>query len=347
MSRSLCVVMIEPLRPWISDLYAAQLASDRFELRWAPQEKADDLLEVLAEANVLVTTRRRVTAAMIAAAAAGLRLVQVQGRAPCAVNLDAARDAGVPVSFMPHRGAIAVAEHTIALALGLYRKLVPGHAATVSGEYRELGLEPIATSEDRIAFNWLGLKDVAELYGKTIGLVGLGDIALEVARRATAFDMKVLCAKRSSLSSEDQSAMGVRQVPLDELLRSSDIVSLHAPHTPTTERLIDAAALSCMKSTAVLVNTSRGGLIDEKALADSLRKRAIAGAALDVFLHEPLPVDHPFNSLDNVLLSPHLGGGSGGGQKGMVADVVANLERLATRQPLLHLVDFSDPPVWR
>jgi len=337
-SRSLCVVMIEPLRPWVRDLYVAQLAADQFELRWALQEDESGLSEGIAGANVLVTARRRVTAAMIAAAGTGLRLVQVQGRAAYAVNLDAARDAAVPVSFMPHRGAIAVAEHAIALALGLYRKLVRGHAATVGGEYRELGLEPIETNEDRIAFNWMGLENVGELYGKTIGLVGLGDIGLEVARRARAFDMRVLCAKRSPLPSEHQSVMGISQVPLEELLRSSDIVSLHAPHTATTERLIDAAALSCMKSTAVLVNTSRGGLIDEKALTDSLSKRAIAGAALDVFLHEPLPADHPFNGLDNVLLSPHLGGGSGGGQKGMVADMVANLERVAAGQSPLHLV---------
>ena len=337
--------MIEPLRPWVRDMYASQLAADQFELRWAEQENGDDLLGVVGDADVLVTARRRVTAAMVAAST-GLQLVQVHGRAPSAVNLDAALDAGVPVSFMPHRGAIAVAEHAIALALGLYRKLVPGHTATANGEYRKLGLESIETNEDRIAFNWMGLENVAELYGKTIGLVGLGDIGLEVARRARAFDMRVLCAKRSSLPSEHQALVGIRQVSLDELLSRSDIVSLHAPHTETTERLIDDAALARMKPTAVLVNTSRGGLIDEKALTDSLSKRAIAGAALDVFLHEPLPADHPFISLDNVLLSPHLGGGSGGGQKGMVADVVENLERVAARRPARHLVDLSGPRGW-
>ena len=241
----------------------------------------------------------------------------------------------MPVSVLPHRGAIAVAEQTLALMLGLYRKLVPGHLGTRDAEYRGLGVEPVRTTERKIAFNWLSYPDVWQLHGRTLGLVGLGDIALEVARRARAFDMDIVYHKRKPLPREHEEMVGARFRPLPELLAESDVVSLHAPHTDQTERMIDAAALGVMKPTAILVNTARGGLVDEDALVDALRDGGIAGAGLDAFVEEPLPAGHPLAGAPNVLLSPHVGGGTGGGQRGMIEDVVRNLSR--------HLRQFSSP----
>jgi D-3-phosphoglycerate dehydrogenase len=115
---------------------------------------------------------------------------------------------------------------------------------------------------------------------------------------------------------------------LEGLLAESDVVSLHAPHTPETEGMIDADTLARMKSSAILINTARGGLVDEAALVDALREGRLAGAGLDAFVEEPLPEGHALLDCPNVLFSPHVGGGTGGGQKGMIQSVVANLKRV-------------------
>ncbi len=338
LTRPLRITHIEPLHDWIRGIYDSAFEDSDVEFAWASDLPESELASALTGSNVIITGKRRVTEQLLKAAGAELQLVQVVGRAPWAVDLACARAVSVSVSHMPHRGAIAVAEHTMALLLGIARKLVPGHAGTVSADYQELGVEPIRTSEGKIAFNWLKFPDVRQLHGQTMGLIGLGDIGLEVARRAQAFDMDVVYWKRSALPPEYDGMIGVRYVPFPDLLELSDVVSLHAPHTPQTEKLMDADAFSRMKKTAVLVNTARGGLVDEDAMVEALLSGGIAGAGLDVFLDEPLPVDHGLLSLDNVLLSPHTGGGTGGGQKGIVADVKANIDRLLKGETPHHLV---------
>jgi phosphoglycerate dehydrogenase-like enzyme len=338
LSHSLRIVHIEPLPDWIRGLYDSVLQGPKYDLVWGSDLPDEELAPLSEAASVIVTGKRRVNHQLLQAAGPTLRLIQVAGRAPWAVDTESARSAGVPVSFMPHRGAIAVAEHTFALLMGLMRKLVPGHLGATGAEYLQLGIEPIRTSERVIAFNWLGFSDVRQLFGKTMGLVGLGNIGLEVARRARAFDMEVLYTKREPLPHEFEEMLGVGYASIHDLLEASDVVSLHAPHTEETKGLIDGLALAHMKETAVLVNTARGGLVDEDALVNALRSGSIAGAGLDVFVDEPLPVGHGLNDLDNVLLSPHVGGGTGGGQKGLAADIKANIERVIRGDSPLHLV---------
>lgn len=319
---------IEPLADWIRALFDRTADEAGIQIVWGGELDGDELLDAAAAADALVTVTRRIGGDLIRAAPA-LRLIQVQGRAPWAVDTEAAAAAGVPVSVLPHRGAIAVAEQTMALMLGLYRKLVPGHLGTRNAEYVGLGVEPVRTTERTIAFNWLGYDDVLQLHGRVLGLVGLGGIGLEVARRARAFDMDVIYHKRSRLPRRYEEVAGVRYLPLHELLAASDVVSLHAPHTAHTEHIIDADALRLMKSDAILVNTARGGLVDEAALLDALQGGQIGGAGLDVFLDEPLPADSPLLDAPNVLFSPHVGGGTGGGQAGMARDLVASLAAAA------------------
>ncbi len=344
MSPPLRIAVVEPLPDWIRDLYTAELDGSDIELHWVNDDPAG--FADVGGPLVLITGKRRVTAELIESAAPDLRLIQVLGRAPWTVDFEAAEGAGVDVSFMPHRGAIAVAEHALALALGVYRMLAPGHEQTAASGYVERGIEPIDTDERTIAFNWMGLGEIRELYGKTVGLVGLGDVGLEVARRARAFDMDVLYAKRTPIPTGFDDIVGAHYVALGELLERSDIVSLHAPHTPQTEGMIGAAELDAMRETAVLINTSRGGLVDEEALAASLHERHIAGAGLDVFRQEPIPAGHPLLELDNVLMSPHTGGGTGGGQKGLVRDVVANVRRIAQGEKPQHLFVQQRREVW-
>ncbi len=324
------VVHLEPLPEWIRKLFHDSLPPG-VELRWS------ESLEDLKGAEVIVSAKRPVSASHFETAGPSLRLIQIQGRAPWVVDWNTAASANVPVSSIPHRGAIAVAEHAMALMLSVMRKIVPGHQGTVAARYRELGINPIRTDERTIAFNWLKIAGVEQLYGKTLGLIGLGDIGLEVARRARAFDMNVRYHKRHRLPEEAERMSGVRYAEFDELFAKSDVVSLHAPHTPGTERLVGEAAFGLMRPHAVLVNTARGGLVDEDALVDALRNGRIAAAGLDVFVDEPLPVEHLLLQLDNVVLSPHVGGGTGGGQRAMVSDVVDNLTRLSMGNPLLHL----------
>lgn len=329
MSSHLRIVHVEPLPEWIQGIYHSAFEGTEYDIAWTPDAQKDESVADMNGAFAIVTGKNRVTERLISSAGPDLRLVQAIGRAPWAVDLECAKELGVQVSFLPHRGAIAVAEHTFALLLGIMRKLVPGHVGTVSADYQSLDIVPIRTSERTIAFNWLGFPDLRQLFGKTIGLVGLGDIGLEVARRARAFDMEVLYTKRSPMPAEYDAMVGVRYAPLPELLEQADVVSLHSPHTDTTEGIISSAALALMKNTAILINTARGGLVDERALVDALRTGKIAAAGLDCFVDEPLPTGHALLDLDNVLLSPHAGGGTGGGQKGVVADIKANIDRVA------------------
>ena len=298
---------------------------------------------LLPGAAAILSRRRMVTGGWMDLAGDSLKLVQLWSGRRDRVDLPAARARGVPVALMPLTGCIAVAEQAMALMLGLSKKVVQGHAATVGGDYRKRGIEPIRTEERRHRFQWMELPGIFELHGKTLGLVGFGEIATEVARRARAFGMRLLYWKRERLPAEVEEEEGVSRRDLPGLLEESDFVSLHVPLTPATERLIDAPALARMKPEAFLVNTCRGGVVDEDALVDALRAGRLRGAGLDVFVHEPVPHDHPLLRLDNVLLAPHLGGGSGGARVKHARDVIANLAALREGRPVRHLIRRPSP----
>ena len=277
-------------------------------------------------------------------AAPGARLIQKYGGREDGADLEAAAAAGVPVATMPLRGCIAVAELAMTLMLAVSKQLVAGHAATASGAYRDLGVEPRATSQASHGFQWMKLPGLFEVGGRTLGIVGFGEIGTEVARRARAFAMDVVYTKRTPLPPAIEQRLGVAWRPLDALLAEADVVLVAAPHTPQTERIIDAAALARMRPSAVLVNVSRGGLVDEAALVEALHSGRIAGAGLDVFVEEPVPYDHPLLALDNVVLSPHIGGGTGGAREKQLRDVLDNVVRVGRGEAPLHLVQGGGVP---
>ena len=293
---------------------------------------------LLPGAAAVVSRRVPVTGGIMDAAGGSLRLIQLSSGRRDRVDLAAARARGVPVALMPQAGCIAVAEQTLLLMLGLSKKVVRAHAATAGGEYRALGVEPVRTGERRHRFQWMRLPGIFELCGRTLGLVGFGEIATEVARRARAFGMEVVYWSRRRLPAGIEEEEGVAHRALPDLLAESDFVSLHVPLTADTERLIDADALARMKPDAYLVNTCRGGVVDEDALVEALAAGRIAGAGLDVFLYEPIPHDHPLLGLENVLLAPHLGGGSGGARAKHARDLMANLAALRDGRPVRRLV---------
>ena len=170
------------------------------------------------------------------------------------------------------------------------------------------------------------------LHGKTLGVLGLGNIGSEVARIGLAFGMEVI-AWSQNLTPDKAQASGARLVSKEELFRSADILTVHLVLSQRTKGLVGAAELQVMKPSARLINTSRGPIVDEPALIEVLRDCRIAGAALDVFDIEPLPADHPFRSLDNVLATPHIGYVSHGLYKTFYEDTVSNIRKwLATKR---------------
>ncbi len=175
---------------------------------------------------------------------------------------------------MPLHGSIAVAELAMTLILALSKNLVQAHDATVSGAYRELGVEPIRTEQRKHKFQWMNMQSrMLEVTGHTLGIIGFGEIGTETARRARAFGMSVLYNKRTRLPAHVEAAEGVTFAEKDDLLRTADFVLLATPLTPETERMIGARELDLMKPSAFLVNICRGGVIDEDALVAALQNQ--------------------------------------------------------------------------
>jgi phosphoglycerate dehydrogenase-like enzyme len=292
-------------------------------------------MDLLATAEAIVTRTQPVTAEILAASP-NAKLVQKYGGRPDRLDLDAARAAGVTVAVMPLRGCIAVAELAMTLILALSKQLIEAHDLTVTGAYQELGLTPTPSSQRVHAFQWMKLPHLQEVRGQTLGLIGFGEIGTEVAKRARAFEMNILYYKRDPLPAAIEEMLGVRAASLDDLLRESDFVSLHVPHGPETDRLIGARELALMKPTASIINTCRGPVIDEEALIAALREGTIASAGLDVFTLEPLQFDSPLTQLNNVILTPHIGGGTGGAREKQMRDVLDNVVRFARGEAVRH-----------
>lgn len=319
---------------WIVQLPPAQ----GLRLLAPTDASAQALAALLPEAEAIVTQYTPVTAETMGAAPR-LKLIQRYGTRPDGIDLDAAAAASIAVATMPLHGSIAVAELAMTLILALSKNLVRAHAATVSGAYRNLGVEPIRTEQRKHKFQWMTMQaQMCEVVGQTLGIIGFGEIGTETARRARAFGMSVLYNKRTRLPANVELSEGVTFAEKDDLLRAADFVLLATPLTPETEKMVGARELALMKPSAFLVNICRGGVIDEEALVVALRNRQIAGAGLDVFLYEPIPFDHPLLQCDNVILTPHIGGGTGGARDRQMGDVLANVARFASDGSLAHRV---------
>ena len=250
----------------------------------------ETVLTALADADYLVLHPATLTGEVIRQAQ-HLKLIQLLAAGYDKVDLATAQQCAIPVATNGGANAWAVAEHAIALLLALYKRLVACDAAVRRGDWRQ----PVD------GFNTF------ELAGKTVGIVGAGNIGRKVARRLHAFETEILYLDPNEVP-ELEEALGARRVELDELVAHADVISLHAPLTPGTRSLLGTPQFAAMKPDTVLINTSRAELVDEAALIDALLQRKIAGAGLDVFPQEPIRRDHPLLALDNVLLTPHTAG---------------------------------------
>jgi phosphoglycerate dehydrogenase-like enzyme len=264
----------------------AALRAEGFEVEPCPEEDDARLAALLPDAEILLHVLKPATAAIIAQAPK-LRLIHKIGVGVNTIDLAAARARGIAVCNMPGTNTPAVAETALLLMLAALRHL------------------PAIDRACRMGQGWAvggGLQErVGELRGRTVGLVGAGMVPRALVPILRGFGADIVY-----WSPREHPELGVTRRELPELLGTSDIVSLHLPLVPDTERAIDRAALARMKPGAILVNTARGGLIDEPALVEALRNGHLRAAGLDVFTEEPLPADNPLLKLDNVVLMPHV-----------------------------------------
>ncbi|MBI2773584.1 MAG: phosphoglycerate dehydrogenase [Chloroflexi bacterium] len=314
------MIVADPIAP-----EGLELLRERCDVRVMTGLTEDVLCERIAEAQALVVrSETKVTARVLES---GARLVVV-GRAGVGVdNIDvpAATRRGVYVVNAPTGNVVAAAEHSVALMLALLRNVPAADASVRRGEWSRSTL--------------MG----RELRGKTLGLVGIGRVGGLVARRAAAFDMAIV-AHDPFATEAGAHAIGARLVPLDELLATADVISLHAPLTEKTRGLIDGAALAKMKPTAVLVNAARGEIVDEAALAEALRDGRIAGAALDVYPQEPLPATSPLREAPHTVLTPHIAGSTAEAQTNVAVDVVKQILDVLAGRPARDAVNAPRPP---
>ena len=300
------------------DLAARLAALEALEVEVCPEADEARFGTLMAEAEVLWHVLKPVTAAVVAAAPR-LRLIQKIGVGVNTIDLEAARARGIAVCNLPGTNAPAVAELALLLMLGALRQVSRFDAAVRAG--RGWSLDPAV--QDRLG----------ELGGRTVGLVGYGAVPRALAPVLAALGCRVLYTARAP----KPDALGGWR-PLEALLAEAEVVSLHLPLTAETERLIDAAALARMRPGAVLVNTARGGLVDQQALTEALRGGRLAAAGLDVFVEEPVDPAAPLLALPNVVLTPHVGWLTTGTFDRSLALAAENCRRLREGGPLLHRV---------
>ena len=297
--------------------------TDWLDIRYCAEDDDDAFYRELPDAQVIWHVLRPISGGDLEKAHR-LRLVHKMGAGVNTIDVDTATRLGIAVANMPGANAPSVAEGAVLLMLAALRRLPVLDRATREG--RGWPSDPS-----------LG-ETVRDIGGCTVGLVGYGNIARSVERIVLAMGTSPSAVLHTS--TRDDGDPGWR--PLADLLAVSDIVSLHLPLTERTARLIDSAALARMRPDAVLVNTSRGAIVDEGALVDALRTGGLAAAGLDVFAVEPIPADNPLLSLDNVVLTPHVTWYTVDTMRRYLTFAVDNCRRMRDGQGLVNLVNEVD-----
>ena len=261
----------------------------------------DEIISAGADAEVIVVDAITKVSERVINSLPNLKMIHSEGVAFNAIDLEAAKAKGVYVCNCKGMNATAVAEQSVLLMLGLLRDVIGGDRDVRAGKQIEKKTEYMINGS---------LKEIADC---TIGFVGFGDIAIATAKMLRAMDGRIVYYKRTPLSKEEEEKLGATYMPLDELLRTSDIVSMNTPVTPETKYMANAEFFAKMKKGAYLVNTGRGELVDSKALLDAIRSGHIAGAGLDTLENEPVGLDNPIFAAekeveDKLLLTCHIGG---------------------------------------
>lgn len=311
------VLVAEPLSAAGIDLLSTEHEVDN-----RPGLARDELLHALPDYDALVVRSGVKVDAQAIDAGRRLKVIGRAGVGVDNIDVDAATAAGVVVVNAPTANTIAAAELTIGLIYALARNIAAADASLRRGEWRRA--------------DFMGM----ELRGKTLGIVGLGKIGLAIADRARAMEME-LVGSDPFVAAEAAAEHGIELVELGELLRRSDVVTVHVPLNDATRGLIDERALRLMKPSAFVINVARGGVVDEKALAEALHAGRLAGAAIDVYESEP-PRDSPLLSAPNTILTPHLGASTREAQAKAGVEVAQQVLDVLAGRPARYAV--NSPP---
>lgn len=303
------VVVLDMMAPARADRLRA-LLPEGMVLTHGTERSEAHRCAIIAEADYAITGQVEVTAPVLRAARR-LKLLHKWGVGVDNIDLETARACGIAVARTTGSNAPAVAEYTLGLMLAALRNIGYGHAELRTGHWAG-GAMP---QEGRL------------LAGKTVGIVGFGAIGRRVARLLAGFECTILYNKPKPLPAAEEAALGVTYATMPEMFAHADVLSLHCPLVPATANLINAKALAAMKSSAVLVNVARGGVVDEMALVEALRNRTIHAAAVDVYETEPVPPDHPLLALPNAVVTPHLAAGAADNFAPTVSRMFDNMRR--------------------
>ena len=282
--------------------------------RSTPEEVASRI----AEADVVITNKAPVSAAAIAGASR-LRLIAVAATGYDIVDIEACKAAKIIVSNIRNYATNTLPEHTFALILALRRSIVPYRQSVIDGSWEE--------ASQFCYFDF----PIADLAGSTLGVVGDGALGKSVARLGEAFGMRVLFSTYKGVE-----GMGPLYTPFDDVMRQSDVITLHCPLMPATRNLISRREFSLMEKRPLLINTSRGGLVDEEALEEALDSNRIQGAGFDVATREPPGADHIMRRLasrSNVILTPHVAWASRESIQGLADQLIDNIEAFLAGEP--------------
>jgi glyoxylate reductase len=321
------ILVLSPLpEEMILSMLGGEREEERIEVEVYRGEPGPGLEEAVRGADIIIGdfTFRLPVDRRVAEAAKGCHLIQQPSIGCQHIDMEAAREMGIPVANVGAANAVGVAEHAVMFMLMLLKKVLYYHGHTAGGEWRQQDVFTVGSSE---------------LYGKVVGIVGMGNIGKEVAKRVRPFGCRMLYHDPIPLSPGEEKELGVEGVGLEELLRTSDIVTLHVPLTPETRFLIDKERISMMKPGAFLINLARGEVVDEEALAEALREGRLGGAGIDVFSREPVDPDNPLLKLDNVVLTPHTAGGSNESRLRMIQVTIENVARVLAGEKPLHVVN--------
>jgi len=299
------------------------LDADGLEVVSVDDSGSDEFVAALADADALIVrSATKVTRDMLSLGPR-LRAVGRAGVGVDNVDIPAATEHGIAVFNAPGGNTIAAAELTMALLISVARRIPAAEASLRAGRWNRADFKGV------------------ELRGKVLGLIGAGRIGSEVGIRCKAFDMDVI-AYDPYLSPTRADELGIEMVGLEDVIQRGDFISIHVPLTDETRGIIGSEALESMKPTAFVVNASRGGVLDEVVLAKALQDGVIAGAALDVYEMEPLPVDSPLRAAPNLVLTPHLGASTAEAQEGVATEVAHKIRLLLETGNRADAINASD-----
>ena len=319
-ARRIVCVIAEPIHPAGLDY----LHERGIDARLAPDSVLERVPGLLREADAIVV-RSALPAAAIDAAPR-LKIIANHGTGTDAVDVAHATRKGIPVSYTPDTNIASVAEHALMLMLAVARQATRADAATRTADRRFRYEEPLLS-----------------LRGRTLGIAGFGRTGRLVAQLGAGIGMKVAVWSPRSPAGDIERAGYARAQALHELLAQADVVSLHRPLRADTTHMLDRTAFAVMKPTAIVVNTSRGGLVDEAALADAIRSGRLHGAGLDVLADEPMSATSPLAHLDRVILTPHVAGSTEDALRQTALQCAADVvDALAGRKPR----DLANPQAW-